>query len=71
MRTFLLLPAAALGLAACTQTPPPSPVAAAPALAAPGTTASTFSAQPPDRPTGSQGYQSPDLPNRYRPPGGL
>jgi len=71
MRVFALL-AAALGLAACTQTSPPNPLATTvPTPAAPGATPSTLSAQPPDDPTGSQRYQSPDLPTSYRPPGGL
>ena len=71
MRSLLLLPAAAFGLAACAQNPPPSPIATAPAAMAPSATTSTFSAQPPDQQSGSQQYQSPDLPKRYRPVGGL
>ncbi len=64
---LLLLPAALLGLAACSQTPP-APMA--PLAAAPSPTVSNFGSRPPDNPTGSQAIQSPDLSNRTRPPGG-
>ena len=62
MKAFILLPLATLGLAACAMNSPGvSPVAAtAPMPAASAPVANSFSANPPDRPTGSQQYQSPD-----------
>jgi len=62
-----LAAAAALGLAACSnngmsQGSSAMPAASMPAQApGPGMTTGTVSANPPDRQTGSQGYQSPDL----------
>ncbi len=63
MRALFLLPVAALGLAACTNNPEPTPMAPMPAMSAPTT---NFRSVPPDNPTGSQQYQSPDL-NRSNP----
>lgn len=70
MKALFILPAIVLGLAACAQNPPSSPMANVPPPAV-GATTSSFSAQPPDNPTGSQGYQSPDTPRRLRPVGGI
>lgn len=64
-----LAAAAALGLAACSNGMDQGstqgstmPAASMPAQApGPGMTTGTVSANPPDRQTGSQGYQSPDL----------
>ena len=71
MRSIVLLPAAAFIIAACTQTRSPEPTAAAlPPPSGSAEPSTSLSANPPDTLTGSQAYQSPDLPRRLRPVGG-
>ncbi len=66
MKPFVIGSVALLGLAACN---PGSNgyQATAPARSAPVT--SSFQSNPPDNPTGSQAYQSPDLDRRHPLPG--
>ena len=66
MKRLVIGSIALLGLAGCN--PGSGFQATVPAPAAPAPAAS-FSSNPPDRPTGSQGYQSPDLDTRHPIPG--
>ncbi len=66
MKRFVIGSVALLGLAGCNpgngfQATVPTPAAPAPVVG--------FSANPPDNPTGSQRYQSPDLDSRHPIPG--